>query len=318
MNILPNLLIVDDAEENLVYLENLIKNLKVNLIQAISGDEALEKTRGIELALAIIDVRMPVMNGYELALKMNEERLGDKVPVVFLTASHVSETQVFEGYGSGAVDYIFKPVDNHVLLSKINVFLDLFNQKQIIIRDAAQLKKSADDLIRVNDTLRKSEEKYRSYVDHAPDGVFIIDEAGRYIEVNDEFLRASGYSRDEVIGSTSTALKILNAADRKRLVEELKNVGQYAGLELNLNTKEGKILTCIVNVQIIELEGKPHLLSTILDITPRKQMEQELKNEMMRLELLNSHMVNRELRMIELKKENAELKERLTQKSQTG
>ena len=72
MNQLPNLLIVDDYRENLFLLEMLVKKINVNLISANSGAEALEKIAGIELALAIIDVRMPVMNGYELALKMNE------------------------------------------------------------------------------------------------------------------------------------------------------------------------------------------------------------------------------------------------------
>ncbi len=76
---------------------------------------------------------MPKMNGYELALKMNEERSGVKVPIIFITASYVNEMQVFKGYDSGAVDYLFKPVDNQILLCKVNVFLDLFNQKQTII-----------------------------------------------------------------------------------------------------------------------------------------------------------------------------------------
>jgi PAS domain S-box-containing protein len=167
-------------------------------------------------------------------------------------------------------------------------------------------------------SLLESEKKFSKAFQFSPIilAISTMDE-GRYIEVNEEFLRSTGYTRDEVIGSTSIGLNILKAADRKTLVEELRKVGQYAGLELDLNTKEGRTLTCIVNAQIIEFEGKPHLLSTILDITPRKQMEQELKNEMMRLEMLNSHMVNRELRMIELKKENAELRERLMQKSKS-
>ena len=144
MKYLPNLLIVDDTEENLFVLESVIKKINVNLIKAISGFEALEITHGIELALAIIDVRMPGMNGYELALKMNEERPDNKVPVIFLTANHINEIEVFKGYDTGAVDYISKPVHNHVLLSKISVFLDLFNQKQTIIEDALQLKESAE------------------------------------------------------------------------------------------------------------------------------------------------------------------------------
>ena len=77
---LPNLLIVDDSRENLALLATITKRIRVNLIESLSGGEALEKTQGVQLALAIIDVQMPGMNGYELAMKLNDERSGDKVP----------------------------------------------------------------------------------------------------------------------------------------------------------------------------------------------------------------------------------------------
>jgi signal transduction histidine kinase len=146
MNLQPTILIVDDNQENLVYLKYVTIKLNVNIIEAFSGYEALEKTMGRGLALAIIDVQMPGMNGYELALKLNEARSDDKVPVIFLTANHVNELEEFKGYSSGAVDYIFKPVTSHILLSKIRVFLNLFEQKQIIVRNAELLKVTADEL----------------------------------------------------------------------------------------------------------------------------------------------------------------------------
>ncbi len=155
MENLPNLLVVDDNTEQLYYFETILNKLKINLITAESGLSALEKTKGMELALAIIDVRMPLMNGYELALKIHEERPGEKIPVIFLTASHVNEMQVVKGYSSGAVDYIFKPADNHILLCKVTVFLELFNQKQMVLQQLAQLRKSAEDLRLANVALKK-------------------------------------------------------------------------------------------------------------------------------------------------------------------
>jgi DNA-binding response OmpR family regulator len=155
MENLPNLLIVDDNPEQLAFFKTILQKLSANLIVALSGFEALEKTRGKELALAIIDVRMPVMNGYELALKMLEERPGEKVPIIFLTASHINETQVFQGYNTGAVDYIFKPADNNILLCKVNVFLDLFSQRQTILKHVADLKYIADELTKANVALKK-------------------------------------------------------------------------------------------------------------------------------------------------------------------
>lgn len=92
----PYILIVDDNEENLELLESIIGKLKVKLVKAVSGAEALQKTKRIKLALAIIDVRMPVMNGYELAEKLNSERPGEKIPIIFLTANQSDDIEYRE------------------------------------------------------------------------------------------------------------------------------------------------------------------------------------------------------------------------------
>ena len=175
-----------------------MKKMDINLIKASSGPKALELTQGLDLALAILDVRMPVMDGYELALRLNKEREGDKVPVIFLTANSMNERDIFAGYDSGAVDYIIKPFNTQILISKVNVFLDLFRQKRIIINHVGLLKESAEELMRVNDALKRSEEKYRSYIDNAPDGVFIADEEGKFIEMNEAASAITGYSVDEL------------------------------------------------------------------------------------------------------------------------
>ncbi len=164
MNQLPNLLIVDDTEENLLLLEFVVKSINVNLIKASNGAEALEKTQEIELALAIIDVRMPVMDGFELARKLNELRPEAKVPIIFLTANY--DRDATEGYESGAVDYIYKPLHREILISKISVFLDLFNQKQSIVRNTELLKESSEELKKSLEqlhSLAKYTEKAREY-----------------------------------------------------------------------------------------------------------------------------------------------------------
>jgi len=196
---LPYILIVDDHEVNLEILENIIGKLKVKLVRAVSGTEALQKTKRIKLALAIIDVKMPGMNGYELAEKLNSERPGEKIPIIFLTANQSDEIEIGKGYSLGAVDYIFKPVNAHFLKSKIGVFLDLFNQNTTILKDAALLKKSADKMSRVIAALKKSDERYRNYVNNAPDGVFVTDETGKFLEVNRALCRITGYSKDELL-----------------------------------------------------------------------------------------------------------------------
>jgi len=274
MEHLPNILIVDDTRINLTYIEAVIKKIKVNLIQALSGYQALEKTRGVELALAIIDVRMPGMNGYELALKMNEERFGDKVPVIFLTANYFNEMEMFKGYDSGAVDYIFKPIDNHILLSKINVFLELYDQKQKIISDSALLKESADELARVNAALKKSEEKYRSYIDNAPDGVFVADETGRYLEVNEAACRITGYSKEELFNRSFS--DILPAESLEEGLAQFRKVVETGTSKADLlfehknGTRRWWVIEC---VKLAETR----FLCFTKDITERKQAEASLR-----------------------------------------
>ncbi len=276
MKLLPNILIVDDIEENLFYLETITKKIKVNLIEALSGTDALEKTRGMELALAIIDVQMPGMNGYDLALKLNEERWGNKVPVIFLTANEFDETEEFKGYISGAVDYLIKPVNSYILLSKIGVFLELYDHKQAIIRHAGLIKKGNDELKRLNDSLRKSEEKYRSYIDNAPDGVFVIDETGKYLEVNDAACRICGYSKEELLSmSVSHILCEESFAVGLPHFQELLESGA-AKAELLFRHKNGSTRCWII--EAVKLTGKGFLCFTT-DITERRQTEEKLFEE---------------------------------------
>lgn len=157
MKQLPNILIVDDSPDNLLLLIAILKEFKINIIQASSGIDALEKTRGVKLALAIVDVQMPKMNGYELSLKLNEGHSEEKVPVIFLTAKYASELDVFKGYDTGAVDFIQKPIANYILQSRIKIFIDLYHQKQTILLNTELLKQTADKLTQLNATLEMKE-----------------------------------------------------------------------------------------------------------------------------------------------------------------
>ncbi|MFZ4413133.1 MAG: PAS domain S-box protein [Bacteroidales bacterium] len=286
MKNLPNLLIVDDSPVNLALLEIVIKKMKVNLIQALSGFDALKKTSGIELALAIIDVRMPGMSGYELALKINAERTTNKVPVIFLTANNINESEVFEGYDNGAVDYIIKPVDNYILLSKINVFLDLFNHKQAIIRDAVLLKKSSDQLKKVNVALSKSEKKFKSYIDNAPDGVFIEDETGRYLEVNEAACRITGYSKEELLKMSISDL--IPPSFQKEGLEHFSQLINTGSAKSNLQFKHKNGSIRWWSVDEVKLNEK-RFLGFAKDITERKLAEEELKNSLEQLHQLTQY-----------------------------
>jgi signal transduction histidine kinase len=167
----PNILIVDDNATNLLYLEIILRNIEANLIQALSGQDALQLTQDKELALAILDVQMPEMNGYELAVLLNENRQENKVPIIFLTANFPENSRVMEGYKAGAVDYIVKPLNEIILISKIKIFLEMFWQKHRLIENTEKLKESEEEtraakqkVEELNDYLIQAIEEERSRI----------------------------------------------------------------------------------------------------------------------------------------------------------
>lgn len=283
---LPNILIVDDTEENLIYLEAVIGKINLNIIRAQSGAEALEKSKGTDLMLAILDVSMPEMTGYELAVKLNEARPGKNVPVIFLTARHYNSDDLLEGYNSGAVDYIFKPVSHYILQSKINIFLDLYNQKQMIVRNLKTLKQSADELTRVNKAIVKSEKKFRSYIDNAPDGIFVMDGTGKFSEVNKAMCRITGYSMQELLQMTFSDIH-----PDASLQESMDQIGKVvlAGTsksDLLFRSKDGSEMWWAF--EAIRL-SKTKYLGFVKDITLRKRAEEELKSSLEQLHFLHQY-----------------------------
>jgi len=122
-------LLVDDLEENLLALSALLRDAGVELLQARSGAEALELLLVHEVALALVDVQMPEMDGFQLAELMRGSERTRHVPIIFVTAGGRDPHRVFKGYDSGAVDFLYKPIEPHVLRNKAEVFFQLHRQK---------------------------------------------------------------------------------------------------------------------------------------------------------------------------------------------
>ena len=126
------LLIVDDLPENLLALEALIKGEGRQVYQASSADEALALLLEHEFALAILDVQMPGMNGFELAELMRGTEKTKHIPIVFVSAAGRELNYAFKGYESGAVDFLYKPLDHHAVRSKVAVFVELHRQRKLM------------------------------------------------------------------------------------------------------------------------------------------------------------------------------------------
>src|SRR5579859_2889567 len=123
-------LLVDDLEENLLALAALLAEEDVEVLTARSGAEALELLLVHDFALAFLDVQMPDMDGFELAELMRGSERTRHVPIIFVTAGAREAQRVFKGYESGAVDFIYKPIEPHILKNKADVFFQLYRQRQ--------------------------------------------------------------------------------------------------------------------------------------------------------------------------------------------
>lgn len=141
----PSILIVDDLRENLLQLSQLLKDLHAVIHMASNHREAMAIASNTELALIILDVEMPEVNGYELANLIKSQTKNKIAPIIFLSAVFYDEMHIYKGYELGAVDYLTKPLNRDILLSKVNVFLRLEQVRSDLIRSEALYQSIVED-----------------------------------------------------------------------------------------------------------------------------------------------------------------------------
>jgi signal transduction histidine kinase len=149
VNDLVKFLLVDDLEENLLALEGLLRREGLELLKARTGPQALELLLVHDVALAIVDVQMPGMDGFELAELMRGTERTRRIPIIFVTAGAVDMQRRFRGYEAGAVDFLFKPIEPRILQSKAEVFFELYLQRREVARQRDQLRVAAEENARL-------------------------------------------------------------------------------------------------------------------------------------------------------------------------
>jgi two-component system, NtrC family, sensor kinase len=142
----PAVLIVDDVEANLTALEALLEDMDCRVVRARSGNDALRLLLRQDFAVMLLDVQMPGMDGYEVAHHARHNPSSRDVPILFLTAATRTDQNVLKGYGSGAVDFLHKPVEPEILRSKVRVFLDLYRGRRQIADSKAALEVAYKEL----------------------------------------------------------------------------------------------------------------------------------------------------------------------------
>ncbi len=141
-----NVLIVDDRPENLLTLEGILESDDLNILKAISGNEALGIMLEHNIALVLMDVQMPGMDGFEVAEIMRSSERTKFIPIIFVTAISKQRQHIFKGYESGAVDYLYKPLDLEILQSKIKAFIEFFQHKNALEETTRKLENTIKEL----------------------------------------------------------------------------------------------------------------------------------------------------------------------------
>jgi two-component system, cell cycle response regulator len=256
------ILIVDDKEENLFSLEQILKELDADIIRAQNGNEALAASLNHEFSLALLDVQMPGMDGYELAEWLRSETKTKELPIIFVSAVYSSDYHVFKGYDAGAVDFMVKPFNPKILLSKVTVFLQLDRQKTL-------LKQS-------------SEARFRKLVETVTDAIIILDSNGivRFINpageslfrtTSEDFLgQPFGFP---IEGEEATEIELFFSDDNPVIAE--------------------------MRIKEIDWEEMPSWLASIRDITGRKKIEEELVQTVSGLKKANKKILEQQESVIE-------------------
>src|SRR5579872_795122 len=174
----PKVLIVDDQPWNLDVLEVMLADADCTLVRATSADEALLCLVRYDFAALVLDIRMPGMNGIELASLVKQRKRSQHVPILFLTAHLINEEDALRGYGAGAVDYLSKPINAEILRSKIGVFVELFRKTRALAalnealhHEVAEREKAQSALQRANEDLERRVQERTAALNRAHQGV---------------------------------------------------------------------------------------------------------------------------------------------------
>lgn len=284
----PSILLVDDRVENLIALESILDDLDVETVKATSGNEALGCLLERDYALVLMDVQMPDMDGFETAELMRGSDRTRKIPIIFVTAINKDRRYVFKGYESGAVDYLFKPLDPDILRSKVNVFIELYRQRNILSDITLKLENTISELIRSKELLAQSEKKYADIFENANEAIFVVQDEkicfynGKLKEMAaGDLVSLEGGFFDRYIHPEDRKMAKENYFRRLKY-DSVDKVFEYRAIKGN-----GEVIWVEVNAVVIEWEGEPATLNFVSDITTRKQAGFEMEQARVAAEQAN-------------------------------
>ena len=252
-----NILIVDDYPANLIALSAVLSDPSYHLIEATSGLQAIQITNKMEIALILLDVQMPEMDGYEVARLIRSNPRTQHIPIIFITAIYREEPFVRQGYEAGGQDYLGKPYDPEILKAKVGIYSNLFIKTSMLEKRTLQL--------------LESEERYRLIIESMQEIIATIDSSGTITSLNLAFERLTGLKSVDWVGKSFVPL-----IDPKDIQEVLAHFGdsvRHNTAQLSttrLNTAAGQLLPVEISIQPFTRQGKSlGSIGVIRDISSR-------------------------------------------------
>jgi two-component system, sensor histidine kinase and response regulator len=260
----PNILIVDDRWENLLATEKILRHLDAGVFTANSGNEALSLVLRHRFAVVLLDVQMPEMDGFETALLMQEHESMRGVPIIFVTAISKEERYASQAAEIGAVDYIFKPINPEILKSKVKVYVDLYVQRE--------------ELLKTQGVLEDTQTRLRTILDNVVDGIIMIDGSGTVISINPAVVTMFGYEAGDIVGRNFKMLMPeSNRGSHDGYLAQYESTGtprpNGPGHELEGLTKAGRTFPMELTVSQVSFHGQRMFVGLVRNITERKRAE---------------------------------------------
>ena len=270
-----NILMVDDQPAKLLSYEVILAELGENLIKATSAKEALNVLLRTDIAVVLMDVSMPDVDGFELANMIRQHPRFQKTAIIFISGVHLTDSDKIQGYRSGAVDYISVPVIPEVLLSKIGIFVELHRKTRMLESLNSELERRVEER---TEALRKSEEQFRlraELIELASDAIIVRDMDGsiRFWNAGAEALY--GWRRQEILGQDMH--RILHTEfpiSREEVESALRERGTWQG-HLTQKTRDGAEIVVACRKTLND-EGKA-VLEVSRDITAQLRAEEALR-----------------------------------------
>jgi len=268
-------LIVDDRPENILAVQSILDAPEFELLTAPSGPEALGHLLVTDVALILMDVVMPGMDGFETARLIRAREASRHIPIIFMTASGSDLRMVERGYSLGAVDYLVKPLSPDVVKAKVAAFVDLARKHQQLRRREQELRLA--ERARNEQMLREREALYEASFDCAAVGITHVATDGRWLRVNPQFCKITGYSAEEACRlRVEDIFHPADAPDQLAGLDQLaRGEGESFRREVRYLRKDGRVVWVDSTVSPLRDQAGQirHFVAVVEDITARRHAE---------------------------------------------